>query len=195
MGEKTSPNLSVTQEHWKGISQAKQSPVVVVELVQLPVAHPAALRIPLLFLCSECCRIASHTHFSSLLSHTTVTPCFLPFLKYVFTKVLLAWQMGSALTSGGSILEPPGSGCFWHTAALASSHGGHPCSPTCYQNLSRKSNIPVNCANLSHCQQTLNGSPILAMMVLTVFFHIRLVSYISHSPLSEKQILYLWPFC
>lgn len=51
MGEKMSPNSSVTQEHWKGISQAEQSPVVVVDVVWLPAAHPAVLPFPLLLLC------------------------------------------------------------------------------------------------------------------------------------------------
>lgn len=127
MEEKTSPNSSVTQEHWKGISQADPPPVVVIYLVQLPAALPQ-----LLLLC-PCAAGLLPTPFPT---HSFLTKtCFLPFLIDVFTEVTAAGLMASPLAHGGSILETPGTGCVQHGAAPASSHKGSLCSTPHYQNL------------------------------------------------------------
>lgn len=50
---------------------------------------------------------------------------FLPCVKYVATEVPPSWLVGSVVPCGGSV----GTSCVRHGAALASPHGGHPCSP------------------------------------------------------------------
>jgi len=60
------------------------------------------------------CRVVSFTSsHSSLL--TAISPqFFLPLLKYVITEELSPSLMGLALASGGSVLEPPGTGFIRH---------------------------------------------------------------------------------
>lgn len=69
----------------------------------------------------------------------------LPLLKCVFTEVPPALLMGSALASGGSILELTGTySCLAWAQLLASSHRGQPCTPpTAAETLPCKPNTTV----------------------------------------------------
>jgi len=61
------------------------------------------------------CRVASLTSsHSSLLTAVSPQVFFLPFLNYVIPEALPPSLIGSALASGGSHLEPSGTGCVRH---------------------------------------------------------------------------------
>ncbi|KAK4828719.1 LOW QUALITY PROTEIN: hypothetical protein QYF61_000557 [Mycteria americana] len=74
---------------------------------------------------------------------------FLPFLKYVVTEVLPPLLIGSALGSGGSVLEPADTGCLTRAQLLVSSHRSHPCSPPATKTTPHKPNTSM---------QTLTGT-------------------------------------
>jgi len=57
------------------------------------------------------------TLLASLLSHPEVF--FLPLLKYVIPEVLPPSLIGLALASGGSVLEPAGTGCIRHGGSFS----------------------------------------------------------------------------
>jgi len=64
------------------------------------------------------CRVVSLTlSHSSLL--TALLPQFFPLLKYVITEALPLSLIGLALTSGGSVLEPAGTGFITHGGACS----------------------------------------------------------------------------
>jgi len=68
---------------------------------------------PLLLHCPSC--LLSFSHIVSLLSLTAVPPQFFPpLLSYVIPEVLPLSLMGSALASGGSVLELAGTGSVGH---------------------------------------------------------------------------------
>lgn len=81
------------------------------------------------------------TAVSSSFPHFSAFLMFLPFLKYAFTDMPPAWLMGSAVSCGGSIMEPTATVCVQHRADPVLFSQGLPVHPPAPKTLTPTTNI------------------------------------------------------